>query len=120
MTKSRARLPVAKEQETLKLMRVIYIDEAGSSSEEPVFTWASIIVSDHHWLKIERLARGIIESLVPADLQPDFEFHAYDLFGGNNKWARWRNRDGKALRFEILKRFIGLIRRYRLPIFECS
>src|SRR5208283_1955576 len=111
---------LAEQQANLRFVKVIYIDEAGSAFEEPVFTWASVIVKDRQILKIERLAKEIIETLVPKELRLDFEFHAYDIFGGNNMWARWRNRDGKALRFEILTKFIGLIRRYRLPIIECS
>ena len=108
------------ERENLKLVKVIYIDEAGSSATEPIFTWASIIVRDARWLSVERAAERIIETLVPKELREDFEFHAYDIFGANKNWAPWRNRDGKALRFEILRQFVGLIPKYRLPITECS
>jgi hypothetical protein len=111
---------VERKNEDLKLVRVIYIDEAGASIEEPVFTWASAIVKDTVWLRVERKANDIIETLVPEELRPDFEFHAYDIFSGNNNWSRWRNREGKALRFEILRRFVGLIPKYKLPITECS
>jgi hypothetical protein len=107
-------------RDDLKLVRVIYIDEAGSSMEEPVFTWASTIVKDSVWLKVERKANHIIETLVPEELRSDFQFHAYDIFSGNNNWGLWRNRNGKALRFEILKQFVRLIPKYRLPITECS
>jgi len=85
-----------------------------------VFTWASIIVNDTQLLRIERKAQQIIEDLVPTRLREDFEFHACELFQGNGVWSRWRNQAGKSLRFEILKRFLGLIRRHRLPIAECS
>jgi hypothetical protein len=104
----------------LKLVRVIYIDEAGSSKEEPVFTWASIVIKDSIWLKIERDATKIVETMVPEKLRPEFEFHAYDIFSGNNRWADWRNRDGKALRFHILKEFVSLIPKYSLTVTECS
>jgi Protein of unknown function (DUF3800) len=101
-------------------VKVIYIDEAGSSNNEPVFTWASVIIKDWQWLKVERLAKEIAETLVPEQLRPDFEFHACDIFNGSNAWSQWRNNVGKELRFEILKRLIGLIRRNRLPIIQCS
>jgi hypothetical protein len=111
--------PVSK-QESLRLVRVIYIDEAGSSPQEPVFTWAAIVVKDRQWLKIEKLALDIIDTMVPRELRDNFEFHACDLFTGAGVWDRWRHATGKALRFAILESFLRLIRRYRLPIVECS
>jgi hypothetical protein len=110
----------AKPPSNLDLVKVIYIDEAGSSFEEPVFTWAAVVIRDSQWLKLEREAQAIIDHFVPEELQSDFEFHACDLFGGSENWFPWRNRTGKELRFEILTEFISLIKRYRLPIIECS
>ena len=52
----------------LKLVRVIYIDEARSNREERIFTWATIIVKDSRWLAVERDAERIIETLVPEEL----------------------------------------------------
>lgn len=101
-------------------MRVIYIDEAGSSHNESVFTWAAIIVKDRQWLKIERLAKDIIVELVPSELRVDFEFHAHEIFNGSEQWFPWRNKSGKELRFEILYRIVRLIQRFHLPIIECS
>jgi len=62
------------DKEDVTLVKVVYIDEAGSSDNEAVFTWAAIIIKDRQWLKIERLAKEIIETKVPLNCESTSNF----------------------------------------------
>jgi hypothetical protein len=98
-------------------VRIIYFDEAGTSDvrEEPILVTTAVIIRDKYWLPIERDAQQIVDSIVPDTLRRDFEFHAGELFSGNAKGFQ-RNARDKAIRFEILRSFLGIVKKFKLPI----
>ena len=92
-----------------KFVRLIYSDEAGVGDEaiEPITVVAAIVVEgDHQAFVIEKEIQAIREDLVPQEIRQFFEFKGNRLFSrldsGNNE--------------EILRRFLGLIDKYQIPI----
>jgi hypothetical protein len=106
-----------------KAVRLVFFDEAGSSTDdqqEPVLTVAAIVVhGDLQTLPIEKDARSIIDTLVPEQFRPHFEFHAKDLFSGSEKFRGWP-KDGPTGRYAALGAFMNLIPKHNLPVLSGS
>jgi Protein of unknown function (DUF3800) len=103
-------------QGEFKTVRLVYFDEAGSSSDEmqePIIAVASIVVhGDLQTGPIERDAEEIIATQVPVQLREKFEFHAKELFSGSDKLKGWRREE----RYATLAAFIKLVVKHNLPV----
>jgi hypothetical protein len=99
-----------------RLVRIAYLDEAGTSSEtaEPFLVVGGVLVhGDNDWYPVETHANQIIKNYVPATLREGFSFHAMHLFGGNKKYQDLIPPD---VRFQILREVLGIIATFELPV----
>ncbi len=95
-------------------MRCVYLDEAGLGDErdEPITVVAAVLVhADQQWRPLEADILNIIETLVPLSSRRGFEFHAKELFSSSKSFP-WK----MAVRHAILAEFLGLFRKYQLPV----
>lgn len=79
-----------------KLLRLVYIDEAGISNpkQEPFLVVAGVIVhADQKLNAIERHLEHILERHIPARQRDGFVFHATELFNGGGKVFRRQKSD---------------------------
>ena len=98
-----------------KVVRLIYIDEAGIDDRAPVVVLAGVIVEDKQWRSIERDIDDLILAQVPQSLRENWEFHAYEL---------WCDKDSKLRkagmtrdqRLQLLTDFLKIALKHRLPI----
>ena len=103
-----------------KLVRLVYMDEAGLSSptQEPFVVVAGIIVHGDHQLNgvHERLDR-IRERHIPVEHRNGFVFHATQLFNGGGKVFNRNNSDFPLKkRLEIADELAAIPKELHLPI----
>lgn len=86
-------------------MRNIYIDEAGTSTPEPVSVVAALVVNpDVHWFPVMRRVQGLWDHHIPSEyrhdnqhaLHKDFTFHAKRVSDAS-KYPRWKEESRRAL-----------------------
>lgn len=71
-------------------MYMIYMDEAGTSKNEPVSVVVGVVIhADTQWKPAEKLLMQAIDELVPADLRNGFTFHAKDIWNGYRSRTDW-------------------------------
>jgi hypothetical protein len=64
-----------------KLMRFVYLDESGTSSNEQIAVVAGVIINaDLQWKRVEEYIDNLIRLHVPLELRDGFTFHGTDLF----------------------------------------
>lgn len=97
------------------IVRLVYIDEAGTSDHEPVRVVAAIIIhgDDQYRSLISQLDK-LYDKMVPRSLRDGFYFHAKELFSGGKKINRdeWPFRD----RLELLKEALAIPLANHIPI----
>ena len=93
-------------------MHFIYIDEAGTSAEEPTCVVVGILVNaDTQWRKAEeRIAR--ILDIVPDVFRTDFIFHAKTIWGSKKYRDIWSLSD----RLAVLHGMMSIPRELNMPI----
>lgn len=98
-----------------EMVRLIYVDEAGTGPAEPVRVVASVIV---HGDKEARILTSELERInrerVPESLQQDYIFHAKEVFNGGKRVDRsiWGFDD----RLDYLKEIVSLPFVHDIPI----
>lgn len=100
-----------------KIVRLVYLDEAGVSNpaQEPVLVVAGVIVNpDRQWKELEAYFRGMALALFPDEDPYRFVFHAKDIFHGTGKFdrSRWPRRE----RMRILAQLAQVPRLFDLPV----
>jgi len=96
-------------------MRLVYLDESGTSTNETVTVVAGVIVDpDKQWKAVEAYVDELIQEYVPEKDRAGFVFHATDLFHGSKIFNP--RTYPPARRFEALKKLIGIPATFRLPI----
>ena len=93
-------------------MRYIYIDEAGTSANEPVSVVAGIIVhADLQWRLLEQKLTDAL-SLVPDRYKTNFVFHAKEIWGSQKYRGGWPMKD----RLDLLHAVMSIPRQTYVPI----
>ena len=94
------------------LLRYIYLDEAGTSANEPVTIVAGIIVdADTQWRAAEAKVNELLQE-VPEKLQKDFIFHAKDISGSRKNRDIWSDSG----RLSLLTNMMAVPRLLNIPI----
>lgn len=94
-------------------MRLIYIDEAGTSRHEPVSVVTGIILdADSRWDLVAAAIDEIRREFVPVSEQPGYVFHATDLFGGGKKFEGWSDH----ARWKALERIVEIPQALKLAV----
>lgn len=100
-----------------KLVRLVYIDEAGISrpDQEPFLTVAGVIVNaDRELDQIERRLTEIVQQYIPQEHQKDFVFHAHELMSGRGIFDK--NKIEPKRRMEIALALARLLADLKLPL----
>jgi hypothetical protein len=93
-------------------VRLIYVDEAGTSANEPVPVVVGIIVeADMQWRAAQQAMMRLL-SKVPTQFQQNFVFHATDIWNSPKYRPDW-NREA---RLEFLKEVLAIPRTLGLSI----
>ena len=100
-----------------KVVRLIYIDEAGIDEPAPVLVLAGVIVKDDQWRSIEEEIDRLIFNQVPESLREGWEFHGHELFFGNSQLSKAGLT--KVPRWKLLKDILKVVLKYHLPVI-CS
>lgn len=98
--------------------RHIYIDESGTSHNEPVMVVAGVVVKgNRQWRDIQRYLNSLIERYVhEEDRKPWFAFHATELFHGKGKVFGHRDRYPLERSREALKAILAIPAKFHLPV----
>jgi hypothetical protein len=94
-------------------MRLIYIDEAGTSAHEPISLVAAVILNaDLHWRKADSELSRLFDAYVPRDLREGYVFHSKDVFGGGAHRELW----DEGARMQLMKGVASIPRRLGLVL----
>lgn len=93
-------------------MRYIYVDEAGTSANEPVTVVVGVIFdADREWNQADRMIAEIL-TRVPPQFRKNFVFHAKSVWGDPKYRYGWDRED----RFDLIKSMCQVPRRLGAPI----
>jgi hypothetical protein len=98
-----------------RLVRFLYLDEAGTSAQEPVALVAGVVVhADQQWRVLERHISGLVAEVVPEDSRGGFAFHATELFSGGRTFPRglWPAEQ----RWGLLDRLVSIPSTFGVPL----
>lgn len=100
------------------LMRLVYVDEAGISKDEPFLVVSAVVVhADHQLIPLERYLDKLVARWIPADKREGFIFHATELFNGGGKVFRRDDPDWPLdKRLKIADDIAAIPKRFRLPL----
>lgn len=93
-------------------MRLIYVDEAGTSAKEPVSIVVGLLINpDTQWVPAyERFSAALAK--VPEKFQEGFIFHATSIWGNPKYRDGWERKD----RFDFLKEVMRIPAATSIPI----
>lgn len=100
------------------LVRLLYLDEAGTDFKSPHLCVAGVIVhGDKEWPEIDRRINALVEQHIPEKDRIEFFFHAKDIFHGAKYFDRrkpeWKDQDK---RVAILNDLAAIIEELHLPV----
>lgn len=100
------------------LVRLVYLDEAGTDVRAPVMCVAGVIIhGDEQWPEVDRRILALIDKHIEPDRRPGFVFHATDIFHGARYFDRrkpeWAD---PQKRLDLLDELAAIIRDLQLPV----
>jgi hypothetical protein len=95
-----------------KVMRFVYMDEAGTSEREPVTVVVALIVNADEQLMFAEAAVSEVLGAVPEHFRKGFVFHATDVWNDEKYRQSWMMSD----RLALLHAMMALPRRLKIPI----
>ncbi len=99
-------------------MRLVYLDEAGTTGTATALAVAGVIVhGDDEWAQVDQRIRDLIDKYIPEPDRMRFVFHATDIFHGARYFDRskpeWESRDS---RWPILADLAQILADFSLPV----
>lgn len=99
------------------LVRLLYLDEAGSDHKAPALVVAGVLVhGDQEWPEIDRRIGLVAEKYIPQPDRLGFVFHATDIFHGSKYFHKHKSEWPKDRRFMLLGDLATIIAELHLPI----
>ena len=98
------------------LVRIVYLDESGTSREEPLAVVAGVVLhGDSQLIAVEEHLERLVEKHIPEDDRQDFFFHATNIWSGTRYFS---NRDRWPLdqRLEILHDLVEIPQQFDVPV----
>jgi len=96
------------------LVRLVYLDESGTSVNEPFTVVAGVIIdADKQWKSVADYINELIDEYVPKEFRNGFVFHAKDLFHGSKVFDPRQYPPER--RREALRKFVEIPSKFRLP-----
>ena len=101
-------------------MRVVYLDESGTSRREPLALVAGVIIdADHQMIAVEERLEQLVRKHIPEADHENFFFHATNIWSGT-KYFKDRDVWPLSRRCEILHDLVRIPSQCDLPIlFGC-
>jgi hypothetical protein len=96
-------------------MRLIYLDEAGISTEPGLCVAGVLIHGDHEAPFVEQKLQAVVNRYIPEQDRLGFAFHAVDIFQGTRYFGD-RNKWSRDTRNQILNDIAGIIDELSLPV----
>jgi hypothetical protein len=97
-------------------MRLVYMDEAGISKDEPFLVVAAVTIhADRQLRPVEEQLTRIIGRYIPKEDRPGFVFHAKELFNGGGRVFK-REQWPLHRRLEIADALAAIPRLFGLPV----
>ena len=99
-----------------RIVRVVYLDESGTSRKEPLALVAGVVVDgDHQMIAVEEHLERLVRKHIPEADHENFFFHATNIWSGT-KYYRDRNTWPLDRRLEVLRDLVEIPQRFDLPI----
>jgi hypothetical protein len=99
-----------------RLMRLVYLDEAGISSGEPTLVVSGVVIDgDRQLSRLERALARVVARWIPSEHQEGFVFHAKEIFNGGGKVFQ-RDTFPLSKRLSVVDDLVELICDFELPI----
>ncbi|HEY6207083.1 MAG TPA: DUF3800 domain-containing protein [Chthoniobacterales bacterium] len=99
------------------LVRHIYIDESGVSTNDKVLVIAGVVIDpDRQYLEVANEINKLILEFVPVDRRNNFAFHAKDLFHGTGRTPFDRRTYPRERARQALRQLVSIPARFCLPI----
>src|SRR6266852_5096161 len=96
-------------------MRLIYLDEAGISTEPGLCVAGVLVHGDHEALIVEQKLQALVNRYIPEQDRLGFAFHATDIFQGTRYFGD-RDKWSRDIRNQILNDIAGIIEELSLPV----
>lgn len=94
-------------------MRLIYVDEAGNSTKEPVIVILGVIIeADSQWRSVADEINDVFDRWVPPQFREGFIFHGKEVFSGGKYREYWSFPE----RLNFFKDFLSIVKRQRLVL----
>lgn len=100
-----------------QILRNIYLDETGITSQEPIVLVAGVIVNDDaQYLAVEKAIRALTKEYIPLKLRKVFRgFHAKEIYHGTGK-VFGRDDYPRERGHEALCRVLAIPREHKIPV----
>jgi Protein of unknown function (DUF3800) len=99
------------------LVRLLYLDEAGTDQHAPWLTVAGVLVhGDCEWPEIDQRIAALIEKYIPPSDRVNFVFHATDIFHGSDYFDRRKPEWPEHRRLALLNELANIIDELSLPV----
>jgi hypothetical protein len=100
------------------LMRLVYLDEAGSDNEASFLCVSGVLVhGDHEWPEVDRRIVALIDKYIPEPDRLGFFFHATDIYHGSKYFDRRKPEWSDAKRREeLINEIADIINDLSLPV----
>lgn len=103
------------------LVRLTYLDEAGTDASATAVTVAGVMVhGDHEWPEIDKRIDALVEKYVPESDRVGFHFHATDIYHGSGYFDRRKPEWPEDRRLTVLSNLAQIIRDMHLPVVSGS
>ena len=99
-----------------RLVRIVYLDESGTSREERQAVVAGVVIDgDNQLIAVEEHIERLVDRYIPEEDRENFFFHATNIFSGN-KYYKDRNVWPLDRRLEILHDLVEIPRKFEIPV----
>jgi hypothetical protein len=103
------------------LVRLLYLDEAGSDFDAPTLVVAGVIVhGDREYPLIEAAFSALKDHYLPPEDRDGFIFHAKDIYHGSRYFHRAKLEWPRERRIQLLRDLASVIDRFSLPVILAS
>ena len=99
-----------------RLVRIVYLDESGTSRGERLAVVAGVMIdADNQLIAVEEHMERLVERYIPEDDRGDFFFHATNIWSGT-KYFKDRDLWPLERRLEILHDLVEIPQKFDIPV----
>ena len=99
-----------------RLVRIVYLDESGTSRGERLAVVAGVVIdADNQLIAVEEHMERLVERYIPEDDREDFFFHATNIWSAT-KYFKDRDLWPLERRLEILHDLVEISQKFDIPV----